>query len=99
MPLSSLCQQKAIRNHQNFLAKDLKDQCIGINIKQKVKTKIRHEYRYFLESNFERVNRFFVLIYSNQGDNAKRFKVRSYYLPKGIIKIITPSSMEKNFYD
>ena len=33
-----------------------------------------NEYRYFLESNFVRVNRFFVLVYSNQDDNAKRFK-------------------------
>ena len=40
--LLSHCQRKTIKNHQNFLAKDLKDQCIGMNIEQKVRAKIRH---------------------------------------------------------
>ena len=35
MFLSPLYQQKIIKNDQKFLAKDLKDQCIGMNIKQK----------------------------------------------------------------
>ena len=35
-----LCQQKTITNSQN-LAKDLKNQCIGIIIKQKVGIKIQ----------------------------------------------------------
>ena len=33
-------QQETIKNYQNFLAKDLKDQLIGIDIKQKVRVKI-----------------------------------------------------------
>ena len=45
-----------------------------------------NEVRYFLESNFVGVNRFFVLVYSNHGNNAKRFNVQNYYLPKGFIK-------------
>ena len=57
--------------------------------------------RYFLESNFAGVNRLFVLVYSNQDDNAKRFKLRRYYLPKGIIKnynvIIEKTFMTKQF--
>ena len=32
-----------------------------------------NEFRYFLESNFFGVNRLFVLIYPNEGNNAKRF--------------------------
>ena len=28
----------------------------------------------------------FDLVYTNHGDNAKRFKARKYYLPKGIVK-------------
>ena len=44
-----------------------------------------NEYRHFLESNFVGVNRLFVLIYSNQDDNAKRFKSKKIYLPKGIV--------------
>ena len=45
-----------------------------------------NEYRSFLKSKFVWVNRLFVLIYSTQDENAKEFKVRSYYLPKGSIK-------------
>ena len=34
MPLLSLYQQNTIKNYQNFLAKDLKDQFIGMTIKK-----------------------------------------------------------------
>ena len=40
MSLLTLYQPKAIKNYQNFLAKDLKNQFIGIDIKQKVRKKI-----------------------------------------------------------
>ena len=40
MFLSSLYQQKIVKNYQNFLVKDLKGQFIGINIKQEVRIKI-----------------------------------------------------------
>ena len=40
MFLSPLYQQKITKNYQNFLAKDLKDQFIRMNIKQKMRTKI-----------------------------------------------------------
>ena len=33
-------QQKINKNYQNFLVKGLKDQCIGMNIKRKVRQKI-----------------------------------------------------------
>ena len=45
-----------------------------------------NELRYFLESNFIRVNRLFLSAYSNQDADSKRFKTRRYYLPKDIIK-------------
>ena len=35
-----------------------------------------NEYRYFLKSNFVEDNRLFVLIYSNQLNDSKRFKTR-----------------------
>ena len=35
-----------------------------------------NEYWYSPESNFVGVNRLFVLVYSNQDENAKRFKTR-----------------------
>ena len=41
MILQSLYQQNAIKNYQNFVAKGLKDQCIGTNIKQKTRIKIQ----------------------------------------------------------
>ena len=53
--------------------------------------------RYFLESNFVRVNRLFVLVYLNQENDSKRFKAKKHYVPKGKIIIITSSSMEKTF--
>ena len=45
-----------------------------------------NEYRYFLESNFIGVNRLFVLVYSNEDADSKRFKAKRCFLPKGIIK-------------
>ena len=36
-----LYQKETIKNHQTFLGKNLKDQFIGMNIKQKVRIKIR----------------------------------------------------------
>ena len=39
MTLQSIYHQMTTENYQNFLAEDLKDQCIGMNIKQKVKKK------------------------------------------------------------
>ena len=38
--------------------------------------KTKNEYRYFLESNVAGVNRLFVLVYSNQDPDSKRFKTR-----------------------
>ena len=45
-----------------------------------------NEYRYLIESNLVVVNRLFVLVYSNQYGNSKRFRAKAYYLPKGMIK-------------
>ena len=44
-----------------------------------------NKYRNFSESNFVGVNRLFVLAYSSQDNNAKRYKSQRYNLPKGII--------------
>ena len=60
---------------------------------------ITSKYRYFLKSNFEDVNRLFVLVYSNQDDNAEKYKTRSYYLPKGIINNYIVIISGKNFFD
>ena len=58
-----------------------------------------NEYRCFLESDFVRVNRLYVLVYSNQDNNSKRYKARRYYLPKGIIENYDIIINRKNFYD
>ena len=58
-----------------------------------------NEYRYFLKSNFVGVNRLFVLVYKNEANNAKRFNVQKYYLPKGIIKNYNLIINGKNLYD
>ena len=80
MLLSSLYQQKTIKNYLNFSAKGLKDQSIGMNIK-KCENKYRTiKYRYFLESDFARVNRLFLLIYPNQSNIVIRFSAKRYYL-------------------
>ena len=63
----------------------MKDQFIGMNIKQSENKITVNEYRYFLESKFVGVNRLFVSVYSSQDKFSKRFKAKRYYLPKGII--------------
>ena len=61
MSLWSFYQQKTIKKFQNFLAKNLKDQWIGINITQKVKQKIV-QMSIDILSKFVRVSRLFVLV-------------------------------------
>ena len=99
MFLLLLYQQETIKNYQNVLAKDFKDQFIGMNIKQKVKIKIQQMNSDKIKSNFVGVNRLFVLVYTNQGENAKRLNAQKYYLSKGIIKNYNVIINEKNFYD
>ena len=70
-----------------------------MSIKQKMRIKnTANVFRHFLESNFVGVTRFFVLVYSNQDDNAKIFKAKRYYLPKGFIDNYVIIN-GKNFYN
>ena len=85
------------QNYQNFLAEDFKDQFIGMNIKQKVKMKIQ-QMNIDIFSNEIWVNRLFVLVYSNQDDNSKKFKTRRYYLSE-IIDNYNVTIHGKKFYD
>ena len=57
------------------------------------------EYRYFLQLNFVGVNRLFILINPNQNNSVKKFNVKNYYLPKGIIKNYNVIINGKSFYD
>ena len=58
-----------------------------------------NEYRYLLQSNFVVANGLFVLLYTNQDKNAKRYKARRYYLSKGITKNYNAIINGKNVYD
>ena len=58
-----------------------------------------NEYRHFLESNFVGVNRLFVLVYTDENNNAKRFNAQKYYLSKEIIKNYNVIINGKKFYD
>ena len=58
-----------------------------------------NEYSYFLETNFVVVNKLFILVYSNEANNAKKFNARKYYLPKGIIKNYNVIINGKNVHD
>ena len=100
MFLLSLYQQTTIKNYQNLFAKVLKDQCIGMNLKQKVKNKnSTNEHRYFFEPNFVGFNRLFVLIYLNRDNDVKGFKSQRYCLPKCIIQNYNVIINRKNFYN
>ena len=50
-----------------------------------------NEFRYFLKWNFVGVNRLFVLIYSNQDENAKKFKVKKILFTKYLLIIVMSS--------
>ena len=45
------------------------------------------------------VNILFVVVYSNEANNPKRFKARRYYLPKGIINNYNAIINGNNFYE
>ena len=84
----------------NLLSKGFKRSVYWNEYKTKSDNKnTTNEFRFFLESNFVGVNRLFVLVYANQDAASKRFKARSYYLSKGIIKNYNVIINGKNFYD
>ena len=58
-----------------------------------------NEYRYFLKSNFVKVNRLFALVYTDKSNNAKRFNARKYYLSKGTIDNYNMVINGKSIYD
>ena len=54
--------------------------------KTKIDNKKTNKFRYFLESNVFGFNRLFLLVYSVQDANSKRFTAKIYSLSKSIIK-------------
>ena len=79
--------EKTIKNFSKFLSKEFERSVYWSEYKAKTDNEsTANQYRHFLELNFAGVKRLFVLVYTNQDANAKRFNARKYYLPKGIIK-------------
>ena len=96
LTLSARCNQKLSK----LLSKGFERSVYWNEYKTKSGNKnTTNEFRYFIESNFVGVNRLFVLVYTNHGDNAKEFNARKYYLPKGIIKNYNVIIKRKNLYD
>ena len=81
-----------------LLSKGFKRSMYWNNYKTSENKITTNEYSYFLESDSV-VNRLFVLVYSNQDGDAKRFKTERYYLPKGFIKNYNKIINGRNFYD
>ena len=91
---------KGNQNLLKLLSKEFERSVYWNEYKTKSEMKnVTNEYRYFLESNFVGVNRLFLLVYSIQDENAKRYKVQRYYLPKGAIKNYNVIINGNNFYD
>ena len=64
----------------------MKDQFIEMNIKQKVRIKIRQiNIDIFSNRILVGANRLFLLVYTNESNNAERFNGGRYYLLKDII--------------
>ena len=88
-----------MENYENLLAKDLNDQCIGMNINQKVRIKTqRINVDIFTNQILQELTDYFfqfiqMLIIT------KRYKARRYYLPKGVNKNGNVIINGKNFYD
>ena len=99
MSLVSIYHQKIIKNYKSFLAKDLKDRCIGMNIKQNARIKIREMSVGIFKSNFVGVDRLFVFVYLNEANFPKKYSAVRYYLPKGIIKSYNVIINGKNYHE
>ena len=93
-----LYHQETTKNYENFLAKYLINQFVGMNIKKSDNKNKTNEFRYFIKSKFAGVNRLFVLVYSKDDAVSRTFKAKKYYLPKGIIDNYIVIN-GKNFYD
>ena len=88
-----LYQQKTMRNYQNYQAKDLKEQFIGINItdNEVVEIATANEEKYIrelLDSSYQGVKRLFVLVYDNTAgnDQVSIDSFKKYFLPRVKIK-------------
>ena len=96
MSLLPLYQQKTIGNYENFLAKDLKDQCIGMNIKQKMRIKSQQTTIDIFGIQNLLKNSLFWLIQIKM-KMLKGTKSEGVICKKVLSRIITSSSVERTF--
>ena len=75
----------------------MKNKLIGMNIKQKVRTKIQ-QMNIDIFSNKIWFESLFILVYLNQDASSKRFKNRMYYLSKCKIRNHNAIINGKNFF-
>ena len=82
-----------------LLSKEFGNQFIGMNIKQKSENKnTTNKYRYFLESNFVGVNRFFFFQFIQiKMSILKDLKLEDISYQKDLLIIVTSSPLEKSF--
>ena len=99
-------QQKTMRNYQNYQAKDLKEQFIGINItdNEVVEIATANEEKYIrelLDSSYQGVKRLFVLAYNNTAGNNQVSvdSYKKYFLPRVKIENYNIEIDGRNFYD
>ena len=71
------------KDNQKFLSQGFQKSLYRNEYKTKSDNKnMTNEFRCFLESNFVVVNRLFVLVYTNEANNAKRFNAKKILLTK-----------------
>ena len=97
MFLQDFYQQETIKNYQNFIAKDLKVDFIGMNIKEKVRTKLRQMCLDILSNQIlvEPIDYLFQFILTQ----ILLLKAKRYYSPKVIIDNYDVIVSGKSFYD
>ena len=77
----------------------MKDQIIGLNIKQKMRIIRWINIDIFSNQILLETIRFFVLVYLNQDSYTKRFKAKTYHLTKGVIDKYSVIVNGKDLYD
>ena len=77
----------------------MKDQFIGMNLKQKVRIKVpQTSVVIFLNQTLYGLTDCF-LVYLNRGNDVTRYSAKKYYLPKSIVKKYSVIINGKNLYD
>ena len=93
-----LCPGKDNQKLPKFISKGFEISTYWNEYKTKSEIKsTTSEHRYFLESIFVGVTWLFVLVYLNKSNDVKRYSIKKYYLPKGIIKTFKVIINGKNF--